>query len=122
MTGERDTTSDRQKLYALEKKFNDASRNSAEAEARCEELRKLLFLSEKHWFRTKDTFPAKENFRNENSAFVYCAFSNGDIRWGDYSKVDFPSRSFDKESFNADDTKLVWCYAWMYLPEVPEDS
>jgi hypothetical protein len=114
-------TSVGQKIDALEKKFNNASENSAKAEKRCSELREKLFLAEKHWFKTKDTFPQKERFKNENSAYAYCAFSNGTNRWGDYSKIDFPSKSFDKEVFDINNKKLVWCYAWMYLPEVPEE-
>ena len=114
-------TSDRQKVKVLEKKIDGAYRNSALAEARCKELSEKLFLAQKHWFCTKTDFPAKEHFKNEYSAFVYCAFSNGTATWGDFSKVDFLSKSFDKESFDADNKKLVWCYAWMYLPPIPEE-
>jgi hypothetical protein len=115
-------TSDRQRVIALEKKIDGAYRNSALAEARCKELSENLFLAQKHWFYTKTDFPAKEHFKNEYSAFVYCAFSNGTATWGDFSKVDFLSKSFDKESFDADNKKLVWCYAWMYLPPIPEEN
>ena len=79
-------TSDRQKVIALEKKIDGAYRNSALAEARCKELSEKLFLAQKHWFCTKTDFPAKEHFKNEYSAFVYCAFSNGTATWGDFSK------------------------------------
>lgn len=114
-------TSDIQKARALEKKIDAAYHNSAIAEKRCAELSEKLFLAQKHWFYTKKDFPTKEHFKNEYSAFVYCAFSNGTTTWGDYSKVDFLSKSFDKESYDADNKKLVWCYAWMYLPHIPEE-
>ena len=115
-------TSDRQKVAALEKKIDGAYHNSALAEARFVELSEKLFLAQKHWFYTKTDFPTKEHFNNEYNAVVYCALSNGSMTWGDFSKVDFLSKSFDKESFDEDNKKLVWCYAWMYMPAIPKES
>ena len=115
-------TSDRQKVIALEKKIDGAYRNSALAEKKCKELSEKLFLAQKNWFDAKTDFPTKEHFKNEYNAIVYCAFSNGSMTWGDFSKVDFMSKSFDRESFDADNRKIVWCYAWMYLPPIPEES
>jgi len=120
--GKNRMTSDKQKARALEKKIDAAYHNSAIAEKRCEELSEKLFLAQKHWFYTKKDFPVREHFKNEYNAFVYCAFSNGTSTWGDFSKVDFLSKTFDKESFDADNKKLVWCYAWMYLPPIPEEN